>query len=164
LVTSRGNVLKLSPSLHNMTHPTWKQTIQNFTHPHEKNLAQLLTFNIVEQLLLLLILMVYPLTNMHKSIFHCILHTQSRFRVLNHLYIYVTFVKQYNLHQIVSFCGMWKGSTKFIMKWPHLSYSIQKKLKSINTINKPMKQPKNITMISKRGIYQLNNFGMLEVL
>jgi hypothetical protein len=27
-----------------------------------------------------------------------------------------------------------------------------------------MKQPNNIVMISKRGICQLNNFGMLEVL
>jgi hypothetical protein len=36
--------------------------------------------------------------------------------------------------------------------------------KSINTINKPMKQLNNITVISKRGICQLNNFGMLKVL
>ncbi len=59
---------------------------------------------------------------------------------------------------------MWKGPTKLIMKWPHLSYSIQNKLKLVNTINKPMKQPNNIVLISKRGICQLNNFGMLEVL
>ncbi len=59
---------------------------------------------------------------------------------------------------------MWKGPTKLIMKWPHLSYSIQNKLKSVNIINKPMKQPNNIVMISKRGICQLHNFGMLEVL
>jgi hypothetical protein len=34
----------------------------------------------------------------------------------------------------------------------------------VATINKPMKQPNNIAMISKRGICQLNNFGILEVL
>jgi hypothetical protein len=39
-----------------------------------------------------------------------------------------------------------------------------KKLKLVNTINEPMKQPNNITVISKKGICQLNNFGMLEVL
>jgi hypothetical protein len=31
-------------------------------------------------------------------------------------------------------------------------------------INKPMKQPNNIVVISKWGICQLNNFGMLKVL
>jgi hypothetical protein len=54
----------LSPSLHNMTHPTLKKTIQNFTHPHEESLVQLPTFNVLKQLLLLMMIpMVYPLTN-----------------------------------------------------------------------------------------------------
>jgi len=59
---------------------------------------------------------------------------------------------------------MWKGPTKLVMKWPHLSYSIQKKLKSINIVNKPIKQPNNIVVISKTRICQLNNFEMLKVL
>ncbi len=64
LVASGGNVPKLSPSLHNMTHPTLKKTIQNFTHPHEESLVQLPTFNVLKQLLLLMMIpMVYPLTN-----------------------------------------------------------------------------------------------------
>jgi hypothetical protein len=46
----------------------------------------------------------------------------------------------------------------------HFSYSIQKKLKSININNKPMKQLNNIVVISKRKICKFNNFGMLEVL
>ncbi len=152
LATSGGSAPKLSPSLHNMTHPTRKQTIHNFTHPHEENLAQLLTFNILDQLLLLLIPMVYPLTNVHKNILHCNLHIQSRFKILKHLYVYMTFVNQYNSNQIVSSCGTWKSPTKLIMEWPHLSYSIQKKFKLVNIINKPMKQPNNISVILKRGI------------
>jgi hypothetical protein len=63
LATFGGSAPKSSPSLHNMKHLTWKQTIQNFTCPHEENFAQLPTFNVLEQFLLMLIPMVYPLTN-----------------------------------------------------------------------------------------------------
>jgi hypothetical protein len=67
LAASGGNAPKMSPSLHNTTHLASKQTIHNFTHPHEENFAQLPAFNILEQLLL--IPMVYPLTNVHKIFF-----------------------------------------------------------------------------------------------
>jgi hypothetical protein len=44
----------------------------------------------------------------------------------------------------------------------HFSYSIQKKLKSINTINKPMKQPNNIAVISKGKYASLTTLECLR--